>query len=63
MTNKQKYDAIVMNAILNYTDDYTKEDYEKSANYTYSKHITMKQFKEYVQDVINGGVSSFKFDW
>ena len=47
MTNKQKYDAIVMNAILNYTDDYTKEDYEKSANYTYSKHITMKQFKEY----------------
>ena len=26
MTNKQKYDAIAMNAFLNYTDDYTKED-------------------------------------
>ena len=36
---------------------------KRTANYTYSKHITMKQFKEYVQDVINGGVSSFKFDW
>ncbi len=56
-------EQLEMNAFLNYTDNYTKEDYEKSTNYTYSKNVTMEQFKEYVQDVINGGVSSFKFDW
>ena len=56
-------EQLEMYKFLDYLDDFTMDDYKDMVDYTYYKHITMEQFKEYVQDVIKGGVSSFEFDW